>query len=82
MGWAIFGSGLALILWMHTFSDRAPHRMILPLLLLLWTVLGVCVWDGCKSFGFWKRIVFISVQAAVALLFCILLVFHFLFHSS
>src|SRR5437867_7880572 len=53
IGWAIFGSGLVLILWLHTFSDRAPHRMILPLLLLLWIALGVCVWDGCKSFALW-----------------------------
>ena len=82
IGWAIFGSGLVLILWLHTFSDRAPHRMILPLLLLLWIALGVCVWDGCKSFALWKRIVFIFAQAAVAVIACVLLISHFLYHSS
>jgi hypothetical protein len=81
IGWAIFGSGLGLILWLHTFRDRAPHRMILPLLVLLWIALGVCVWDGCKSFVLWKRIVFIFAQAAVAAVACILLISYFLCHS-
>ena len=80
MGWAIFGSGLVFILWLHAFSDRAPHRMIPPLLLLLWVALGVCLWDGCKSFVLWKRIVFIFAQAAVAAIGCILLISHFLYH--
>src|SRR5262245_48271807 len=81
-GWAISGGGLVLVLWLHTFSDRAPHRMILPLLLLLWVTLGVCVWDGCKPFAFWKRVAFISAQAAAAAIACILLISHFLYHSS
>ena len=81
IGWAIFGSGLGLILWLHSFSDRAPHRMILPLLLLLWIALGVCVWDGCKSYAPWKRILFVFAQAAVAATACILLISHFLYHS-
>jgi hypothetical protein len=81
IGWAIFGSGLVLILWLHTFNDRAPHRMILPLFLLLWIALGVCAWDGCKSFALWKRAVFIFVQAAVAATACVLLLSHFLYHS-
>ena len=81
MGWAIFGGGLILILWMHTFRDRALHRMILPLLLILWVALGVCVWDGCKSFDFWKRIVLIFAQAAVAAIACVVLISHFLDHS-
>jgi hypothetical protein len=79
IGWAIFGSGLVLILWLHTFRDRAPHRMISPLLLLLWIALGVCVWDGCKSFALWKRIVFIFAQAVVAAIACILVISHFLY---
>ena len=81
-GWAIFGSGLVFILWLHTFRDSAPHRMILPLLLLLWVALGVCVWDSCKSFTVWKRLVFIFTQAAAAAIACVLLISHFLYHSS
>jgi hypothetical protein len=55
--------------------------MILPLLVLLWIALGVCVWDGCKSFALWKRIIFILAQAAVAAVACILLISYFLYHS-
>ena len=80
-GWAIFGTGLVLILWLHTFTDTVPHRMISPLLLVLWIALGVCVWDGCKVFALWKRIVFILAQAAVAAAACLLLISHFLYHS-
>lgn len=80
-GWVIFGSGLILVLWLHTFRDSAPHTMILPLLLLLWVALIVCVWDGCRTFALWKRIVFILAQAAVAATACILLISHFLSHS-
>lgn len=80
-GWALFGGGFGLILWLHTFSDRAPHRMILPLLLLLWVALGVCVWDGCKSFALWKRIAFILTQAVTAAIACVSLISHFLYHS-
>jgi hypothetical protein len=81
-GWAIFSGGLLLVPWLHTFADRTPHRMLLPLMFFAWIALGVCVWDGCKSMALWKRIVFISVQAAVALIASILLVLHFLYHSS
>ena len=81
IGWAIFASGLSLILWLHTFSDRAPHRMILPLLLLLWIALSICIWDGCKKFALWKRIVLILAQVAVAAMACALVISHFLYHS-
>ena len=81
-GWAIFTSGLIFILWLHSLRDSAPHRMILPLLLLLWVALGVCVWDGCKSFTLWTRIVLIFAQAVVAAIACALLISHFLRHSS
>ena len=81
MGWVIFGSGLVFILWLHTFRDAAPHKMISPLLLLLWVSLGVCVWDGCKSLTLWKRAILIFTQAAVAAVACVLLISHFLYHS-
>jgi len=81
-GWAVFGCGLLLILWLHTFDDRTPHRMIPPLLLLLWIALGLCVWDGCKSFGVWKRIAVILAHAAMAAIACGLLISRFLYQLS
>jgi hypothetical protein len=81
-GWVIFFGGLTLILWLHTFSDRAPHRLILPLLLLLWVALIVCIWDACKKFTPRLRIICIFAQVVVALIACMLLVSHFLNHST
>jgi hypothetical protein len=81
IGWAIFGSGLVFDFWLHTFRDAALHKMILPLLLLLWVSLGVCVWDACKSFTLWKRAVLIFTQAAAAAVACLLLISHFLYHA-
>ena len=81
IGWAVFGSGMVLIMWLHTFTDRVAHRMILPLLFLLWVALGVCLWDGCKTFTLWKRTLLMFVQAAVAAIACTLLISYFLYHS-
>jgi hypothetical protein len=66
-GWVIFGSGLVFILWLHTFRDAAPHNMIFPLLLLLWVVLAVAIWDGCKAVTPQLRFVLLLLQVAVAL---------------
>jgi uncharacterized membrane protein len=78
----MFVGGLILILWLHAFSDRMPHRMILPLLLLLWIALVMCIWDGCKMFTPGLRILSILVQVVAAVIACILLMSHFLNHSA
>ena len=66
-GWAAFLIGLMVLLWLHTFRDSAAHSAILPLLLLLWTVLAVAIWDGCKAVTLRLRFVLLLLQAVVAL---------------
>jgi len=66
-GWAAFILGLMLLVWLHTFRDSAAHSAILPLLLLLWIVLAVAVWDGCRAVTLWLRCVLLLLQAVVAL---------------
>lgn len=66
-GWAVFIIGLMLLLWLHTFRDSVAHSAILPLLLLLWIVLAVAVWDGSKAVTMWLRFVFLLLQAVAAL---------------
>ena len=66
-GWAAFILGLLLLLWLHTFRDSAAHSAILPLLLLLWIVLAVAIWDGCKTVTLRLRFVLLLLQAVVAL---------------
>ena len=67
-GWAAFIIGLLLLLWLHTFRDSTAHSAILPLLLLLWIVLAVAIWDGCKAVTLRLRFVLLLLQAVVA--FC------------
>jgi hypothetical protein len=66
-GWAVFITGLLLLLWLHTFRDSAAHSAILPLLLLLWIVLAVAVWDGCKVVAPPLRLALLLLQAVGAL---------------
>ena len=66
-GWAAFILGLMLLLWLHHFRDSAAHSAILPVLLLLWIVLAVAVWDGCRAVTLWLRFVLLLLQAVVAL---------------
>jgi hypothetical protein len=66
-GWAVFISGSLLLVWLHTFRDSAAHSAILPVLLLLWIVLAVAVWDGCKVIAPPVRIVLLLFQLAAAL---------------
>jgi hypothetical protein len=65
--WAVFISGLLLLSWLHTFRESAAHSAILPLLLLLWVVLAVAVWDGCKEVTPWLRFALLLLQAVAAL---------------
>jgi hypothetical protein len=67
-GWVVFISGLMLLLWLHTFQDSAAHSAILPLLLLLWIVLAVAVWDECKIVAPRLRFALLLLQAVAALL--------------
>jgi len=67
-GWATFIIGLLLLLWLHTFRDSTAHSAILPLLLLLWIVLAVAVWDGCRAVTLRLRFVLLLLQTVVA--FC------------
>jgi hypothetical protein len=67
-GWAVFISGLVLLLGLHTFRDSAAHSAILPLLLLLWIVLAVAVWDGCKIVAPRLRFALLLLHAVAALL--------------
>ena len=67
-GWAAFIIGLLLLLWLHTFRDSIAHSAILPLLLLLWIVLAVAIWDGCKAITLRLRFVLLLLQAVAA--FC------------
>lgn len=64
-GWSAFMIGLMLLLWLHT--DSAAHSAILPLLLLLWIVLAVAIWDGCKAVTPRLRFGLLLLQAVVAL---------------
>ena len=80
-GWAVFLSGLLLLLWLHTFRDRAPHSAILPLLFLFWVVLASFVWDGCKAITLRLRLVLLSLQALAACSASALLIQHLL-HTS
>ena len=66
-GWIAFGIGLMLLSWLHTFRDSTAHSAILPLLLLLWIVLAVAIWDGCKTVSLRLRMVLLLLQAVVAL---------------
>jgi len=66
-GWTVFIIGLMLLLWLHTFRDSVAHSAILPLLLMLWIVLAIAVWDGCKSVTRWLRFLFLLLQAVAAL---------------
>ena len=66
-GWLVFVVGLMLLLWLHTFRDSAAHSAILPLLLLLWIVLAVAVWDGCKVVAPRLRFALLLLQAVAAL---------------
>lgn len=66
-GWAAFIVGLMLLLWLHTFRDSTPHSAIFPLFLLLWIVLAVAIWDGCKTITLRLRFVLLLLQAVVAL---------------
>ena len=81
LGWVIFLSGLLPLLWLHTFTDRAAHRAIGPLLLLLWIALLVCVWDGCKMFSPRLRLIFVLVQVAASVAVCMLFVLHLINQS-
>jgi len=81
LGWGIFFLGLMLLAWLHTFRDRAPHRAIGPLLLLLWISLVVCLWDGCKMFSPRLRFVFLAVQIAAAVVASMLFVLHLIGQS-
>jgi hypothetical protein len=81
LGWAIFLGGLLPLLWLHTFTDRAAHRAIGPLLLLLWIALLVCVWDGCKMFTPGLRLIFVVVQVAASVAVCMLFVLHLINQS-
>jgi len=67
-GWAAFIIGLLLLLWLHTFLDSTAHSAILPLLLLLWIVFAVAIWDGCKAVTLRLRFVLLLLQAVVT--FC------------
>jgi peptidoglycan/LPS O-acetylase OafA/YrhL len=62
-GWGAFVVGLLLLLWMHTLRDSAAHSAILPFLLLLWIILAMAVWDGCKGITPWLRFVFLLLHA-------------------
>lgn len=76
LGWVIFLGGLIPLLWLHTFSDRAAHRAIGPLFLLLWIALLVCVWDGCKLFTPRLRFIFFLVQVTASVVVCMLFFLH------
>ena len=81
LGWVIYLTGLAPLLWLHTFVDRMAHRAIGPLLLLLWIALLLCVWDGCKVFGFRLRLFLFVVQLAASVVACMLFVLHLINQS-
>ncbi len=68
IGWSVFVGGLALILWLHTFRDHAAHSATMPLFLLFWVILAVCVWDGRTAVASRFRFLFFSIQAITALL--------------
>jgi len=76
LGWVIFLGGLLPLQWLHTFTDRAAHRAIGPMFLLLWIALLVCVRDGCKMFTPRLRIIFVLVQVAASVAVCMLFVLH------
>jgi len=82
LGWALFFTGWLLILWLHTFNDRVPHRMIGPLLLLLWTTLTVCLWDGCRIFPIRLRVFLFVLQVASGVAVSTLIVLHILNHTG
>ena len=67
-GWAIFTGGLAVLLWLHTFRDQLAHSALLPSFLLLWLILGVCVWDGRQAVSPRFRWMAFLLQAIGALL--------------
>ena len=81
LGWMIYLIGLAPLLWLHTFIDRAAHRAIAPLLLLLWIALLLCVWDGCKVFSLRLRLLLFSVQLAASVVACMLFILHLISQS-
>jgi hypothetical protein len=81
LGWMIYLIGMAPLLWLHTFINRAVHRAIPPLLLLLWIVLLLCVWDGCKVFSLRLRVFLFSVQLAASVVACMLFVLHLIRQS-
>jgi hypothetical protein len=66
-GWTLFIAGLMLLSWLHTFRDSVAHSAILPLLLLLWIVLAIAVWDGCKDATLGIRLTLLLVQGFIAL---------------
>jgi hypothetical protein len=66
-GWAAFILGLVLLMWLHTVRHSAAHSAIVPLLLLLWIVLAVTIWDGCKAVTLRSRFVLLLLQGVVAL---------------
>jgi hypothetical protein len=64
----LFIGGLALLLRLHTYRDHVAHLVILPLFLLLWIVLAVCVWDGRRNMAPRLRFILFAAQAFAALL--------------
>jgi hypothetical protein len=80
LGWALFFTGWLLILWLHTFNDRVPHRMIGPL--LLWITLTVCLWDGCRIFAIPLRAFLFVLQVATGVAVSTVIVLHILNHAA
>ena len=69
-GWAALLIGLAPLLWLHTFRDNGAHQVIGPLFLLLWIILLVFVWEGCKSFRLQLRYILLTAQVAASVILC------------
>jgi hypothetical protein len=74
--WMLLCSGLALLEWLHTFRDQLAHNIILPLLLALWSIALLLLWDGCTMVRQALRLAIFVLQAVGSMF----LVFGFLSH--
>ena len=80
-GWAVFLIGLVLLQWLHTFRDNVAHQAIGPLFLLLWVLLLLCVWGGCKTVALRLRYALFTIQVAASVVVCMLFFQHLISQS-